>query len=108
MTIHTGHQLQTELDRLHMPMRTLGVLANVATSHICGFKFGGRISGEALRRIEDVLERVERVRLALLPARLDMRDAVALREALAAYERGDGPWFQEHSKAAENPVAITF
>lgn len=108
LLIHTGHQLRVERKRLSLPMRTLEALADVSVAQICSYEYGSRISQAALDRIGEALERVERVRLALLPARLDMRDAAALREALQAYERGDAPWFVAHSKPAENPVAITF
>jgi hypothetical protein len=59
--------------------------------------------------VEEVLARVERMRLALLPAKLNMSDAAALKEALAAFERGDFARASERAvaPALPDPLVVT-
>ena len=107
--IFTGHACRLERKRVGLPMKTLAVLSGLSPSALCCYELGqGLLRAEVRERIEDALARVERVRQAFLPGKLDLSDASALKEAMAAYERGDKTWFAERAKPPENPVAVTF
>ena len=105
----TGHTCRTRRHERGTPLATLAVVSDVPLWKIAGYETGaGRLSEDEQSRVEDALDRIDALCVVLLPARIDLSNCAALREALEAYERGDAPWFREHSKPAENPAAITF
>lgn len=111
MTIYTGHQCRVERKRIGLPLRSLSELTGISVSTLSAFELGAAMGLPASAKdgIGDALRRVEQIRLALLPAKIDLSDAAALREALAAHERGDAPWFAERAaKRAPLPEFVTF
>ena len=110
MIIHTGHTCRIERARIGLPLRSLSELTGISVSRLSAFELGGAMSlTEPLRdKIGEALSKVDDVRVALLPAKIDLSDAAALREALAAHERGDAPWFSERAKPPELLRFITF
>lgn len=97
MIIHTGHTCRIERTRLGLPLRSLAELTGISVSQLSAFELGAaaRLSEPLRDRIGEVLSNVDELRVALLPAKIDMSDAAALREALTAHARGLAPWLNE-------------
>jgi len=112
LKIHTGHHCRVERKRIGSPLRSLSELSGISVSTLSAFELGGamRLNEEQRDRIGAALEKMDTVRMALLPAKLDLSDVGALREALAAHERGDAPWFAARAVAPKlpDPLVITY
>jgi transcriptional regulator with XRE-family HTH domain len=109
MMICTGHAIRQERKRLELPLKTLAHLSGISASTLCGYELGSGLLRDAVReRITEALERVERVRVVVLPAKLDFSDVTALKEAISAYESGAFASLTERVKQPENPPLIRF
>ena len=109
--MYTGHAIRLERRRIGMPLATLAALSGLSVSSLSAAENGQGLLRESVReRVVDALNRVDRVRLVLLPGKLDMRDAGALRAALEAFDRGDLPRAAEHATAPKlpNPLVVNF
>jgi transcriptional regulator with XRE-family HTH domain len=107
--VHAPNAVRTYRKEKGMSQRVLADLCGTQVSTICAAEHRPGLLPEPLRsKIEDALNRVERLRLSLLPAKLDLSDSAALQEALAAFERGDFARAAERAKAPENPLVVTF
>jgi transcriptional regulator with XRE-family HTH domain len=108
LTIHSGYHCRAERTRIGLPLRSLSELTGISVSTLSAFELGAAMGLHSSMKdaIGDALERVDGIRRALLPAKLDLSDAAALREALAAHARGDAPWFAARAVAPKLPDAL--
>lgn len=112
INIWTGHSCRTERERLdRMPLGTLSALTGISIGTISKIENGqGSIRDSTRECLQEAFTRVEKLRLALLPARLDMKNATALKEALAAFEAGNLARAAEHATAPRlpDPLVATY
>jgi hypothetical protein len=110
MNLIDGDHLRMERQRLRLSLHTLAELADydgASPQRISCFEHGGRLRADVTRRIEHVLEGLDRIKRSF-PFSLDMKDIPSLKLALAAYERGDAQWFAERNIKPELPNFITY
>lgn len=104
----TGHTCRTRRHARGTPLATLAVISGVPLWKIAAFETGaGRLSEDEQDRVESALGRIDALCSALLPARVDLSNCAALREALSAFESGNAPWLAAYRRLPENPALIT-
>lgn len=105
----TGHTCRTRRHARGAPLATLAVVSDVPLWKIAGYETGaGRLSEDEQSRVEDALDRIDALCVALLPARIDLSNCAALREALSAFESGNAPWLESYRKPPERIPVVTF